>query len=293
MRAKQIYEFILEAYEQSPLEKHRRLKFKSGPFKGYEMGDIVDKLPYTMSQLYIDMVPEDARGDMFKDSLNILLRDAQSKGNVNDDKEFRSFFPNLYNDLIRYGRNAGYTLRELNRYKPETAMNMATGGERIADNRELANKMRQQMGMDNFSRAKYTDSPKQEPEVKYKDPTIWAKGKRIMKDLTCIIETTNAKLIKTRYEGDELDVELQLFGVTTDGYPVVIYTLASKLIPEFLMYAENLTKEYTPISEKSLMVHMAQIDKAINDGVHRIDGKPYVKLQVNPDNISLTTDNGE
>lgn len=297
MKAKQIYEIILEAYGQDPLEQHRRVKFKTGPFKGYEMGDIVDKLPYTMSQLYIDLVPEGARGEMFKESLRVLLDDAKRRGLTTDDAKFRTFFPNLYNDLIKYGRNAGYTLKELHRFKPNAELHMATGGERIADNLSLANKARQQLGMKDYTEGvgeRETEylartNKEAEPKVQYKDPTMWSKGKKILRDLTCIIRETNGKLIKTRFEGDELDVELQLLGVTTEGYPIAIHTLASKIAPEYLMYAENLTKTYTPITDDSLAIHMVDISKAINDGIHKIDGIPYVNLQVNSDNITVHT----
>lgn len=290
MRAKQIYEIINESivnlYENGDIEGHRKVRFKSGPFKGYELGDIVDNLPETMGELYKDMVPVNAQGEKFKDSLYVLLNNAKNMGKTKDDANFRSYFPNLSTQLIRYGKNAGYTLGELHRFKPNAEMNMGYGGELSATNPYLANKVRLQTDGDEYDSQPYNDNSEKN-EVKYKDPRVWAKGKKIITDVTAIIEKTYGKLRKTRYEGEELDVELEMVGVTTDGYPIMIHMLASKISEDYLYLVNELSTNYTEIIDENLQIHMLHISRCVNEGVREIDGRYYVNVTANRDNVDF------
>lgn len=286
MRAKKLDEIIFESDKN--IERHKSQTFKSGPFKGYKLGDIVYKLPNTMSKLYNDMYSSDISGDNFKDSLKVVLQDAKSKGYTEDDVEFRKHFPYINNNLM--GKKGGYTHSEFQRLNPHAAFKQAVG-DKYNSQSKPSEEQRQLHSMDTFKSDDYEDYS--EPEIKYQDPTQWSKDhKKIYTDITVIIKQVNAKRLVTRYEGGEMNVEFELVGVTMDGYPVKVYTQATSIFPDIQYIAPDLSTTYEPIEEEEYQIYMVNVKRAVNTGVEKNDGKPIATMRVGSrENIDIIDPN--
>lgn len=270
MKAKQIYEIILE----SNMEGFSQVKFKSGPFKGYNIKDIVYRLPQTMRKLYNDIYAVHPNGDIMKDALISYLNDAEAKGYTEDDKEFRSLFPSLSRSLIS---KRGATYGEESRFNPQQAERRAMGdfayGQVSHDNISRA-----QMGLDDYVEDSYEEDEDVIDYSKIQDPSQWSKDNKFYKDIMVRIAYTQLIRLNPKYGDRELEYKLD--GVTTEGYPVSINVSANSIQYDIAEIADDYSfREYEDAPE-GYEIHKVYIKRAVNTSVQNMDGMKVATMRV-------------
>ncbi|MGL5691377.1 MAG: hypothetical protein ACRDD8_11250 [Bacteroidales bacterium] len=276
MRAKTITEIINE--NVSDIENLRNMKLKTGRYKGLSIGDIADRAPEVLETILRDMVADGTGGHLFIDAIRQVLA-YNKKNNVPLKKDnFKDYLDNPKNIRIHKGDYKGYNMRELERDRPTTVLNMAVGGElKASGNTTVVDSAKQHLGIIE------PNKHKEDPKISYKDAKIWAKTNKIVKDFQIVIEDIS---YKTTSRGD---VELIANAVTTDGYPVVALMYASDISQELAdELVDTASSDKQPLPEENYFV-MLHISSAIIDGVHNIDGTPRAKINLNKNKIISIT----